>query len=188
MLMKTKLIRNIIILCCLLAFAMFLSQGRFSPDAAVKAREVAENYGPSEQLGKWDYVDRKIYLNEYDKWLSFAVVKRSFLGLWYVQEYFIYNENIPDARISSGTSSSSTYNNGFGSIAAMGYINDAEISRIELEVSDENKLHLVLEPLYIEDNIFFFYYGSKDIGNSKSVGILAYNESNELIYSPGKVD
>lgn len=165
-----KTIRNIIIIGLLITIFLSLTGLRLTPIQAHKCSEKSIHYGPSEIVRIFHHSDYTHLLCKYDKWISCNTVNRTLFLFWSSGNQPIGFENDKNKAIDYSGSFSNDVN------LIYGIANDAEITKVELYVSEDKVL--VQDGLY--DGLFYFTWESdgSEWGMEKIIG---YNSSGEKV-------
>lgn len=152
----------------------------FTPLKAFRDSERTLNYGPSEIVKELDKDGLKIYLGKYKDWMSSQAIKKNLitwspLGGNVTGVPIKYSE-----KVTYSWSGSSVKNNKFLWIV-YGFVNDASISKITLQVKTGDKQDS-MEYLLDKDRMFIFSWFDDNSSRSTISKIIGTDKDNRVIY------
>ncbi|MDP4089045.1 MAG: hypothetical protein Q8930_07215 [Bacillota bacterium] len=166
-----------VVLLAICIYCYLFSYGSFTAENAFKASEKTSNYGPSEVKKVIDFENEKIYLAKYKDWFSANAVRKASIK-WYPQGTggtpIDYNNKI--------THSYDGSSNGQNSFICKiyGYVNDPDITEIDLEVS-ENGQNSTLK-YNIDSNKMFIFYWDDKIHHYSYTALTGLNKDGQKVY------
>lgn len=152
----------------------------FTPLKAFRDSERTLNYGPSEIVKELDTDGIKIYLGKYKDWISAQAIKTNLITWSHLGGNVTGVPIKYDEKVAYSWSGSSVKNNKFLWIA-YGFVNDASISKITLQVKTGDKQDS-MEYLLDKDKMFIFSWFDDNPNRSTISKIIGTDKDNNVIY------
>ena len=169
-----KIIRNIFIIVILSFFIITRLGLHFTPLSAHESSERSINYGPSKVIHTEDFKGGKYILGKYDKWVSCDTVNRTLLFFWSAGNQPIGFENNKTKKVCY------TWSASYDNFKAYGIINDNNIKKIEVTLSNGD----VLTQTDFYEDLFLLTWKSK-ANEEYFKAIRGYDAKDKLVYEEG---
>ncbi len=167
-----KIVRNICIITLLSLFIMSRLGLYFTPLSAHESSERGISYGPSKVIHIEDFENGKYILGKYDKWVSCNTLIKTWFFFWRANGNVGF-ENVKTEKISYTWSSS--YNN----FKAYGIVNDADIKKIEVLLSNGE----VLAQTDFYEDLFLLTWHSDEKETIYFNGIRGYDADGNIVFT-----
>ncbi len=170
-----KIVRNMCIIIILLIFIVTRSGLYFTPLSAYESSERGIHYGPSEVVHIENFKNGKYILGKYDKWVSCNTVNKKWLFFWWAAGQPAGFENDKSKKVSYTWSSS--YNE-YNDFRAYGIVNDTDIKKIEVLLSNGE----VLTQTEFYEDLFLLKWNSDEKENIYFKGIRGYDSNGNIVF------
>jgi hypothetical protein len=162
-------------MCIIIILLLFIVSRlglHFTPLSAHLSSERGRNYGPSEVIHIEDFKNGKYILGKYDRWVSCNTVIKTGLFFWRVGGQTVGFENVKTEKVSY-TWSSSSYD-----FKAYGIVNDADIKKIEVLLSNGE----VLAQTDFYEDLFLLTWHSDEKETIYFNGIRGYDANGNIVF------
>ena len=167
-----KIIRNMCIIIILSLFILSRSGLYFTPLSAHESSERGLNYGPSKVIHIENFKNGKYILGKYDKWVSCNTVRKTFLFFWRVGGQSVGFENNKSEKVNY------TWSSFYYDFKAYGIVNDADIKKIEVLLSNGE----VLAQTDFYEDLFLLTWHSDEKETIYFKGIRGYDANGNIVF------
>ena len=174
-----KAIRNFLLIAVLLFLVMKLNGLYFSPVNALHASERDLHFGPSEIVHSFDHGNSRYFLTRYEDMISCSPIDR-FLGVFWRYGAGHGTNNLKERPLFT------SYRSKEGHWLFYGIRNDANITRVEIEVLNAEGETLTLSSDTFYENMFYIIWEGEieddALFSQVFVGLKAYDGKGAVVY------